>query len=211
MLTLTNDLVAIGKTATDKADAIAQAVDLLAAAGKIDPRYGASMMGREKVANTFLGNGIAIPHGLPKDRDLIHDTAIAVVQLPGGVEWGSGERARLVVAIAARSDEHLAVLTNLTDVLGDEAEAEKLATTLDPADIVARLTGQASTPCQRYRAGERSGPVLYRDHPRRARAARPPRHGAGRYLQTLRCRDPAAPWRAVRQRQIPDLAAAPWG
>ncbi|MDO6586813.1 phosphoenolpyruvate--protein phosphotransferase [Salipiger sp. 1_MG-2023] len=146
MLTLTNDLVAIGKSATDKADAIAQAVDLLTAAGKIDPRYGASMMGREKVANTFLGNGIAIPHGLPKDRDLIHDTAIAVVQLPAGVDWGSGERARLVVAIAARSDEHLAVLTNLTDVLGDEAEAEKLATTLDPADIVARLTGQAPSP-----------------------------------------------------------------
>ncbi|KAB2541287.1 PTS fructose transporter subunit IIA [Salipiger aestuarii] len=143
MLTLTNDLVAIGQTATDKADAIAQAVDLLTAAGKIDPRYGASMMGREQVANTFLGNGIAIPHGLPKDRDLIHDTAIAVVQIPAGVDWGSGDRARLVVAIAARSDEHLAVLTNLTDVLGDDAVADKLATTTDVAEIVARLTGQA--------------------------------------------------------------------
>ncbi|PTV96535.1 phosphocarrier protein FPr [Rhodobacter aestuarii] len=141
MIPLTSELVAIGKTATDKADAIAQAVDLLTAAGKIDPRYGASMMGREAVANTFLGNGIAIPHGLPKDRDLILDTAIAVVQLPGGVEWGPGDRARLVVAIAAKSDEHLQVLSNLTDVLGDEAEAERLATTTDPAVIVARLTG----------------------------------------------------------------------
>lgn len=144
MVTLTNELVAIGKTATDKADAIAQAVDLLTAAGKIDPRYGDSMLGREKVANTFLGNGIAIPHGLPKDRDLILDTAIAVVQLPGGVEWGPGEVARLVVAIAAKSDEHLKVLTNLTDVLGDEAEADRLATTTNPADIVARLTGMAA-------------------------------------------------------------------
>ncbi|SFC87928.1 phosphoenolpyruvate--protein phosphotransferase [Tropicimonas isoalkanivorans] len=146
MLTLTNELVAIGKTAADKADAIAQAVDLLTAAGKIDPRYGASMMGREKVANTFLGNGIAIPHGLPKDRDLIHDTAIAVVQLPSGVEWGPGDTARLIVAIAAKSDEHLEVLTNLTDVLSDAAEADRLATTTDPADIVARLTGAAPAP-----------------------------------------------------------------
>ncbi|WP_444870311.1 PTS sugar transporter subunit IIA [Rhodobacter capsulatus] len=90
MIPLTSELVAIGKTATDKADAIAQAVDLLTAAGKIDPRYGQSMMGREAVANTFLGNGIAIPHGLPQDRDLIHDTAIAVVQLPAGGRMGAG-------------------------------------------------------------------------------------------------------------------------
>ncbi|ETD81042.1 phosphoenolpyruvate--protein phosphotransferase [Rhodobacter capsulatus] len=144
MIPLTSELVAIGKTATDKADAIAQAVDLLTAAGKIDPRYGQSMMGREAVANTFLGNGIAIPHGLPQDRDLIHDTAIAVVQLPAGVEWAPGDTARLVVAIAAKSDEHLQVLSNLTDVLGDEAEAERLATTLDAAVIVARLTGAAA-------------------------------------------------------------------
>ena len=144
MIPLTSELVAIGKTATDKADAIAQAVDLLTAAGKIDPRYGQSMMGREAVANTFLGNGIAIPHGLPQDRDLIHDTAIAVVQLPAGVDWAPGDRARLVVAIAAKSDEHLQVLSNLTDVLADEAEAERLATTTDAAVIVARLTGAAA-------------------------------------------------------------------
>ena len=146
MLNLTSDLVAIGKTATSKADAISQAVDMLAAAGKIDPRYGASMMGREKVANTFLGNGIAIPHGLPKDRDLIHETAIAVVQLPAGVEWAPGDTARLVVAIAARSDEHLELLSNLTDVLGDADEAERLATTTNVADIIARLTGAAPAP-----------------------------------------------------------------
>lgn len=144
MIPLTSELVAIGKTATDKADAIAQAVDLLTAAGKIDPRYGQSMLGREAVANTFLGNGIAIPHGLPQDRDLIHDTAIAVVQLPAGVEWAPGDIAHLVVAIAAKSDEHLQVLSNLTDVLGDAAEAGRLATTTDAAEIVARLTGAAA-------------------------------------------------------------------
>jgi len=127
MIKLTEDLVAIGQTAADKADAIARAVDLLVAADKIDPGYGDSMLGRERVANTFLGNGIAIPHGLPKDRALIHETAIAVVQVPDGVDWGPGDRARLIVAIAAKSDEHLQVLSNLTDVLGDPAEADRLA------------------------------------------------------------------------------------
>ena len=142
MAILTENLVAIGSKAATKADAIAEAVALLTAAGKIDPAYGDSMLGREKVANTFLGNGIAIPHGLPKDRDLIKQTAIAVVQVPGGVEWGPGDVARLVVAIAAKSDEHLGILSNLTDVLGEPDDAERLATTSDPATIVARLTGK---------------------------------------------------------------------
>ncbi|MCB1354884.1 MAG: phosphoenolpyruvate--protein phosphotransferase [Rhodobacteraceae bacterium] len=141
MAILTNDMVALGTSVATKAEAIAKAVELLAAAGKIDPRYGDSMLGREKVANTFLGNGIAIPHGLPKDREMIRDTAIAVVQIPGGVDWGQGNTARLVVGIAAKSDEHLEILSNLTDVLGDAEEAERLATTSDAAVIVAKLTG----------------------------------------------------------------------
>jgi mannitol/fructose-specific phosphotransferase system IIA component len=49
-----------------------------------------SMLLREKVANTYLGNGIAIPHGLPKDRDLIVQTGISVTQFPDGVQLESG-------------------------------------------------------------------------------------------------------------------------
>ncbi|KAA5606264.1 phosphoenolpyruvate--protein phosphotransferase [Roseospira marina] len=141
MALLTPALVKTGATAASKAEAIRAVVALLAKAGKVDPRYADSMLGREKVANTYLGNGIAIPHGLPKDRGLIHDTAIAVLQLPDGVEWGPGDRVHLVVGIAARNDEHLGILTNLTDVLGEEADARRLATTPNAAEIVARLTG----------------------------------------------------------------------
>ena len=64
---------------------------LLADGGNIDPAYAESMLGREKVANTYLGEGIAIPHGLLKDREMIRKTGIAVVQVPGAV-W-SGIRA----------------------------------------------------------------------------------------------------------------------
>jgi len=142
MALLTPNLVKTGATAANKAEAIRAVVALLVDAGKVDARYAESMMGREKVANTYLGNGIAIPHGLPKDRDLIHQTAIAVLQVPEGVEWGPGDRVHLVVGIAARNDEHLSILTNLTDVLGEEADARRLATTPDAAEIVARLTGE---------------------------------------------------------------------
>ena len=113
-------------SAANKADAIRQVGNLLVNSGTIQPGYIDSMFGREKVANTYLGNGISIPHGLPKDRAMINKTGIAVLQVPQGVPWNPGETVRLVVGIAAKSDEHLQILANLVHVLNDEALVERL-------------------------------------------------------------------------------------
>ena len=64
---------------------------LLVELGCIDPGYIESMLAREQQANTFLGNGIAIPHGLQKDRELIHRTGVAVVQVPTRVTASGAE------------------------------------------------------------------------------------------------------------------------
>jgi phosphocarrier protein FPr len=148
MIALDASQVTLGEVVADKEEAIRRVAGLLAATGHVDPGYAESMLGREKVANTYLGGGIAIPHGMLKDRKMISDTGIAVVQVPGGVEWNPGETVRLVVGIAAASDEHLQVLANLTAILADEDEIERLATTTDPAVVVERFTraSAASTP-----------------------------------------------------------------
>jgi multiphosphoryl transfer protein len=125
----------------NKTEAIQAAGNLLVSGQYMKASYIDSMMAREKVANTFLGNGIAIPHGLPKDRDLILRTGIAVLQVPDGVQWNRGETVYLVVAIAARSDEHIGILANLTNVLTDEDTVLKLAMTNDPDDIITVLNG----------------------------------------------------------------------
>ncbi|MGG6296650.1 phosphoenolpyruvate--protein phosphotransferase [Leptolyngbya sp. AN02str] len=138
--TLAPERVRLGATVASKADAIQQVGSLLVASGNMQSGYIDSMMGREDVANTYLGNGIAIPHGLPKDRDLISQTGIAVLQVPKGVEWNSGETVQLVIGIAAKSDEHIEILSNLTHLLSDEAAVQQLATTTNPQDIIARLT-----------------------------------------------------------------------
>jgi phosphocarrier protein FPr len=142
--------VTLGEVVADKEGAIRRVAGLLAATGHVDPGYAESMLGREKVANTYLGGGIAIPHGMLKDREMISRTGIAVVQVPGGVEWNPGETVRLVVGIAAASDEHLQVLANLTAILADEDEIERLATTTDPAVVVERFSraSAASTPAR---------------------------------------------------------------
>jgi phosphocarrier protein FPr len=97
------------------------------------------MLRRETLANTYLGHGIAIPHGQPKDRELVRRTGIAVVQLPRGVEWREGQTVHLVVGIAARSDEHLSILAALTDLLDDETAAARLAVTTNTDEIIAAL------------------------------------------------------------------------
>ena len=146
MIQLTPQNIRIGARAGSKNEAIRAAGQVLVESGFIEPGYIESMIGREGQANTYLGNGISIPHGMAKDRELIRATGISVVQLPQGVEWGPGKIAHLIVGIAAKSDEHLGVLAALTDVLDDPAKAELLAKTNDPNDIIAGLSREAAQP-----------------------------------------------------------------
>ena len=119
MIKLSPQHIRLGVRAENKEEAIRAAGQVLVDSGHIAPGYVESMLGREGQANTYLGNGIAIPHGMQKDRELIHQTGVSVVQLPDGVEWNEGQTVRIVVGIAAKSDEHLGILSALTDVLDD--------------------------------------------------------------------------------------------
>lgn len=143
MITVDQRQVRLGATPASKDEAIRQVGQLLVDSGCIQPGYIQSMFGREAIANTYLGNGIVIPHGKPEDRAMILQTGIAVLQVPAGVTWNSGsEIARLVVGIAARSDEHIDVLRRLTRVLGDAEQVARLSSTADVRDIVEALTGE---------------------------------------------------------------------
>ena len=73
------ELVQLGAAPADKTAAIRQAGQLLVAAGCIAPAYVQSLLAREQTANTYLGSGVAIPHGQIADRHLIERTGIAVL------------------------------------------------------------------------------------------------------------------------------------
>lgn len=151
---LTHELIRLGGAASDKADAIAQAGALLAAAGCVDPDYAQSMMRREAAANTFLGHGVAIPHGLVEDRAMVRRNGIAILQLPNGVEWNPGQTARLVVAIAAQSDAHLDALRRLTRLLQDEDRLVRLFETDERSEIIAALQDEHQTAAQGVSLGD---------------------------------------------------------
>jgi len=145
-LSLPPDLIRLGAAPAGKEAAIREAAQLLIAAGCIDPAYADSMIRRETVANTFLGHGVAIPHGMVDDRNLVRRNGIAILQVPDGVVWNDGQTARLVVAIAAQSDAHIAILRRLTRLMQDEARLTALFTTGNPADLVAALSDETAAP-----------------------------------------------------------------
>ena len=146
MLALNLNQVRLNAKAQNKHDAIEQVARLLVDSGNIDPRYIESMFAREQVANTYLCNGIAIPHGMPENREFILNTGISVLQIPEGVQWNDEDTVYLLVGIAAKSNEHLDILRKLTRVVSDEEEAQRLAQTSNPADIIEALTGARPEP-----------------------------------------------------------------
>ncbi len=132
-------LIRLAAEPATKEAAISEACQLLIAAGCVPPGYEASMIRREAVANTFLGHGVSIPHGLGEDRALVKRDGVAVLQIPKGVEWNLGQTAQLVVAIAAQSDNHISILKRLTRLIQDSARLDKLFVTPHAADLIAAL------------------------------------------------------------------------
>jgi phosphocarrier protein FPr len=141
---LTRELIRLNAAPATKQAAIEQACQLLIAAGCVDAGFAQSMARREAVANTFLGHGVAIPHGMVEDKSMVRRDGIAVLQVPGGLEWNDGQMAHLVVAIAAKSDNHITILRRLTRLIQDSARLDTLFVTKQPGDLVAALTQDAA-------------------------------------------------------------------
>lgn len=180
--TLHKGLVRLGATPTEKAEAISEAGHLLVDAGLVTPAYIDSLMRRENVSNTYLGHGVAIPHGMIEDRHLIRSTGIAILQVPQGLEWNPGQTVRLVVAIAAQSDEHITLLRRLTRLLQDEAQLEQLFSTTDPDTLIEILSGERSVSMQKAPASDLESAFEWRiDYPNGLHA-RP----ASTWLETAR-------------------------
>ncbi len=126
--------IVVGAVASRKEEAIDRVGGLLVEHGYVTPDYIAAMRDREAIISTYLGNGIALPHGTSEAQGTILRTGIAVVQYPSGVPWGD-EPARLVIGLAATSGEHIGILSRLAGILDDAELCDRLARSEDPAEI----------------------------------------------------------------------------
>ena len=142
MLTLKTDDIQLGAQATDKVAAIRQMAARLSAAGLVSDAYVDGMLRREEQTSTYLGSGIAIPHGTTDTRDLVRQTGVQVLHFREGIEWADGQKAYVVIGIAAKSDEHLGILRQLTRVLSDDEVTARLPGVQSAAELAALLNGE---------------------------------------------------------------------
>ena len=146
MLNLSAKNIRLNGSAANKEEAIKQVATGLIANNHVAEGYADGMFAREQQTSTFLGNGIAIPHGTLDTRHLVQETGVQIIQFPQGVQWGDGNTAYVVIGIAAKSDEHLTLLRQLTTVLSDEDAAAELAKTQDIQAFADILRGKKSLP-----------------------------------------------------------------
>src|SRR5699024_10247461 len=111
--------------ATDAASGIDEAGSLLVAAGAVDESYVQAMHDREATVSTFMGNGLAIPHGTGDAKESITRSAMSFVRYPGGIDWG-GNEAKFVIGIAGVGNEHLTLLQNVAMTFSDPSQVTRL-------------------------------------------------------------------------------------
>ena len=132
------DGIKLGQTPVTKEEAIQAAGELLESLGYVDGTYVAAMQEREKLVSTYIGMGVAIPHGTTQAKGTVKKTGIVFLQYPEGVDFGT-EKAQLVFGIAGIGDEHLELLSKLCTLLEDPARLETLKTTDDVEWVLEQL------------------------------------------------------------------------
>ncbi|NUR93493.1 MAG: PTS sugar transporter subunit IIA [Nonomuraea sp.] len=129
--------VLLEEVAATREEAIERCGRVLVEVGAVGEPYIGAMLERERSISTYVGEGVAIPHGLSRD-EVLRD-AICVVRFPAGVDW-DGERVSVCVGIAARGDGHVALLAELAEVLLDPERARRLREAADVETVLKELT-----------------------------------------------------------------------
>ena len=112
---------------SSKEEATIMAGEILLENGYIKKEYIDSMLEKLETQSfaTYIGNGVAIPHGMAEGSKYVNHTGISVIQVPEGVLWNE-EIAYVIVGIAANSNDHMGVLSALADAIEEEDDAKKL-------------------------------------------------------------------------------------
>ncbi|MBY6195664.1 PTS mannitol transporter subunit IICBA [Vibrio hangzhouensis] len=143
-LKLSNENIFLGMEAKTKEEVIKFAGEQLVNLGYVEPQYVDGMLAREELVSTYLGESIAVPHGTIEAKQFVKKTGIVFCQFPEGVQWGEDEDdvAKMVIGIAAQGDEHIEVITAITNSLDDDEAVECLKSTTNVDDVLRILSGQ---------------------------------------------------------------------
>ena len=141
---LSPESIQVGKSFKTKEEATVAAGKLLLDNGYIEEEYIDSMLEKLKKESyaTFIGNGVAIPHGMLEGVRYIKKTGISFIQVPEGVDW-NGETAYIIVGIAGIGEEQVDILSALANEIEDEEDAKHLQKMDTVREIYKTLTRTA--------------------------------------------------------------------
>ncbi|MEC3916813.1 PTS mannitol transporter subunit IICBA [Nocardia sp. CDC160] len=134
--------IVLDGSAGTSADAITEAGELLLAAGAVDRSYLPSMHERERLTTTYMGNGLAIPHGTNEAKAGIRRAGLSLVRYAEPIDW-NGKPVEFVIGIAGYGDEHRALLNRIAQVFIDKEQVERLHTARTAAEIKSVLDSRA--------------------------------------------------------------------
>lgn len=126
LFTLEKRAIVLNKETIQKEDALKEVGDYMTGLGYVKSGYKDYILQREKESTTYIGNYVAIPHGTVEGKKEILKTGIVIFQYPNGIDFGNGNIAYFLIGIAARNNEHIDIISHLSDVIEDEDEVLKL-------------------------------------------------------------------------------------
>lgn len=141
MSILSEDKIVMNAAAKDKYEAIAIAGHLLVEGHHVTEEYVPKMLEREQVVSTYMGGGLAIPHGTKDAKPYIKSTGLSVARFPEGVDFGGDEPAFVVIGIAAAGNDHMEILTNVAMIFTEDDAIERVMNAESPADIIGIFKG----------------------------------------------------------------------
>ena len=124
----------VGSESKDKA--IERVGNLLIDRGYVKTNYIVGMKAREEEVTTYMGNGVAIPHGMNEYKKEILETGIVIAQYPNGVDFGEGNTAYIVIGIAGKGEEHMEILSKIALTVQYEENVERLRNAKTPEEIM---------------------------------------------------------------------------
>lgn len=141
---LRKNSVTVGWPTEEYRDVIRRCGAMLVAEGYATEKYIQGMLERDDVFSTAIGNGIAIPHGAKEYKNEILRTGLVVLTYPDGVPWND-DQVKLVIGIAARGDEHIAILERVVDLFEDAEAVDRVVAANDAAALFELLTAESES------------------------------------------------------------------
>lgn len=135
MEVLDTDNILLNLPSEDRFEAVMRVGRKLVENGYVEEPYIEGMIKREKDISTYIGNGVAIPHGVSEYVKYIKQSGIVIAQYPNGIDFGAG-RAYLVIGIAGKGEEHMDILSKIAIVCSDIENVNKLISAKTAEEIV---------------------------------------------------------------------------